>query len=78
MELLRRKCPGCHSADIQHHSPYSTKNHGARVIYKCEHCPVYCSETKHTRTSDSFLKMDIRSAHAESRSRRHVFETNAN
>jgi len=30
------------------------------------------------RTSDSFLKMDIRSAHAESRSRRHVFETNAN
>src|SRR5712691_1510477 len=30
------------------------------------------------RTSDSFLKMDMRSAHAESRSRRHVFETNTN
>ena len=48
MELLRLKCPECHSADIQYHSPYSTKNHGGRVIYKCEHCPVYFSETKNT------------------------------
>jgi len=48
MELLRLKCPGCRSADIQHHSPYTTKNHGGRVIYKCEHCPVYFSETKNT------------------------------
>ena len=48
MELLRLKCPGCHSTDIQYHSPYSTKNHGDRVIYKCEHCPVYFSETKNT------------------------------
>ncbi len=48
MELLRRKCPVCHSADIRYHSPYSTKNYGGRVIYKCEHCPVYFSETKKT------------------------------
>src|SRR6266850_1475820 len=48
MELLRLKCPGCRSADIQHHSPYTTKNHGGRVIDKCEHCPVYFSETKNT------------------------------
>jgi transposase-like protein len=48
MELLRLKCPVCHSADIQYHSPYTTKNHGDRVIYKCEHCPVYFSETKKT------------------------------
>jgi transposase-like protein len=48
MELLRRKCPVCHSSDIHHHSPYSTKNHGGRVIYKCEHCPAYFSETKKT------------------------------
>jgi transposase-like protein len=48
MELLRLKCPVCHSADIQYHSLYSTKNHGGRVIYKCEHCPVYFSETKNT------------------------------
>jgi transposase-like protein len=48
MELLRLKCPGCHSFDIQYHSPYTTKNHGGRVIYKCEHCPVYFSETKKT------------------------------
>ena len=48
MELLRRKCPVCHSADIHRHSPYSTKNHGGRVIYKCEHCPAYFSETKKT------------------------------
>src|SRR6266699_3299705 len=48
MELLRLKCPGCRSADIKYHSPYTTKNHGGRVIYKCEHCPVYFSETKNT------------------------------
>ena|SRR2546422_9800917 len=48
MELLRRKCPVCHSADIQYHSLYTTKNHGGRVIDKCETCPVYFSETKNT------------------------------
>src|SRR5712691_8334459 len=48
MELLRLKCPGCHSADIKYHSPYTPKNHGGRVIDKCEHCPVYFSETKNT------------------------------
>jgi hypothetical protein len=48
MELLRRKCPGCHSTAIQYHSLYTTKNHGGRVIDQCEHCPVYCSETKNT------------------------------
>jgi hypothetical protein len=48
MELLRRKCPVCHSADMKYHSLYTTKNHGGRVIDKCEHCPVYFSETKNT------------------------------
>src|SRR5713101_6377748 len=48
MELLRLKCPVCHSSDMKYHSPYTTKNHGGRVIYKCEHCPVYFSETKNT------------------------------
>src|SRR5712664_939348 len=48
MELLRRKCPVCHSADIRYHSPYTTKNHGGRVIYKCNTCPAYISETKNT------------------------------
>src|SRR5215467_4700561 len=48
MELLRLKCPVCHSSDIQYHSPYSTKSHGDRVIYKCTHCPIYFSETKKT------------------------------
>lgn len=48
MELLRRKCPVCHSADIQYHSPYTTKNHGGRIIYKCNACLAYFSETKHT------------------------------
>jgi hypothetical protein len=48
MELLRLKCPVCHSLDIQHHSPYTTKNHGGRVIDKCKNCPAYFSETKHT------------------------------
>ncbi len=48
MELLRLKCPVCHSSDIQYHSLYTTKNHGGRVIYKCDDCPIYFSETKKT------------------------------
>ena len=48
MELLQLKCPVCKSSDIQYHSPYTTKNHGDRVMYKCESCPVYFSETKNT------------------------------
>jgi transposase-like protein len=48
MELLRRKCPVCHSLDMKYHSPYTTKNHDGRVIYKCENCPAYFSETKNT------------------------------
>jgi transposase-like protein len=48
MELLRLKCPVCHSSDVQYHSPYTTKNHGGRVIYKCDNCPVYFSATKNT------------------------------
>ena len=48
MELLRRKCPACHSSDIHHHSPYTTKSHGSRVMYKCDTCQAYFSETKNT------------------------------
>jgi transposase-like protein len=48
MELLRRKCPVCHSSDVKYHSSYTTKNYDGRVIYKCENCPVYFSETKNT------------------------------
>jgi transposase-like protein len=48
MDLLRLKCPVCHSFDIQYHSPYTTKNHGGRVIDKCENCPASFSETKNT------------------------------
>jgi len=48
MELLRLKCPVCHSAEIQHHSPYTTKHHGGRIIDKCKTCPASFSETKNT------------------------------
>lgn len=48
MELLQLKCPGCKSSDIHSHSPYTTKNHGVRVIYQCESCQGYFSETKNT------------------------------
>src|SRR6266446_1297374 len=48
MELLRLKCPVCHAADIQHHSPYTTKNYGDRIIDKRNTCPAYFSETKNT------------------------------
>src|SRR2546428_6365053 len=48
MELLRRKCPACHSSNIQYHSSYTTKNYGGRVMYKCENCPASFSETKNT------------------------------
>src|SRR5215813_2805562 len=48
MELLRLKCSACHSLDIKYHSLYTTKNHGGRVIDKCNNCPAYFSETKNT------------------------------
>ena len=48
MELLQIKCPTCQSAVLQSHATYTTKSHGRRVIYKCENCPVYFSETKNT------------------------------
>src|SRR5215510_13640382 len=48
MELLQIKCPTCHSAVLQSHTTYTTKSHGRRVIYKCDTCPVYFSETKNT------------------------------
>jgi transposase-like protein len=48
MELLRLKCPVCHSTDVQPHLSYTTKNYGGRVIYKCDTCPSYFSETKNT------------------------------
>ena len=48
MELLQLKCPTCQSSDIHSHSPYTTKNHGVRVIYQCQACQRYFSETKHT------------------------------
>src|SRR5207244_5556681 len=45
---LFRSCPVCRSSDIQYHSPYTTKNHGGRVIDKCATCPASFSETKNT------------------------------
>ena len=48
MELLRLKCPVCHSSDIRYHSSYITKNYGSRVMYKCATCPASFSETKNT------------------------------
>ena len=48
MELLQFKCPACKSYDIHSHTPYTTKNHGVRVIYQCKSCLDYFSETKNT------------------------------
>jgi transposase-like protein len=48
MELLRLKCPACHSLDIKYYSSYTTKNYGGRALYTCEHCPASFSETKNT------------------------------
>src|SRR5437899_373367 len=48
MELLQIKCPTCQSAVLQYHTTYATQHHGRRIIYKCENCPTYFSETKKT------------------------------
>jgi len=48
MGLLQLKCPSCKSYDIHSHTPYRTKNHGVRVIYQCQSCLDYFSETKNT------------------------------
>jgi len=41
MDLLRLKCPVCHSSAIHYHSPYTTKNHGGRVMYKLKIDTLY-------------------------------------
>jgi transposase-like protein len=48
MELLQIKCPTCQSSVLQSHTTYATQHHGRRIIYKCERCPGYFSETKKT------------------------------
>ncbi len=48
MDLLQLKCPACKSYDIHSHTPYTTKNHGIRIIYQCNSCLDYFSETKNT------------------------------
>src|SRR5215831_2156167 len=48
MELLQLKCPTCHSAVFQQHTTYATQHHGRRVIYQCESCLDYFSDTKQT------------------------------
>src|SRR5438477_11998643 len=48
MELLQIKCPTCHSAILQSHTTYATHHYARWIIYKCENCPTYFSETKKT------------------------------
>jgi transposase-like protein len=48
MELLQIKCPTCKSSVLQYHTTYATQHHGRRIIYKCEGCLDYFSETKKT------------------------------
>ena len=48
MELVTKKCPDCQSHEIEPLRTYSTKNHGPRLIYRCQNCSTGFSETKNT------------------------------
>lgn len=48
MDLLTKKCPARHAADITIHSTYHTEAHGTRAMSRCSRCGKYFSETKHT------------------------------
>ncbi len=48
MELCTKKCPECHSYDIEPLRTYATQNHGPRQIYRCQTCLNAFSETKNT------------------------------
>jgi len=48
MEFLKLKCPACNSSDFRVHMEYQTQTHGPRLLYECQECFTYFSQTKHT------------------------------
>lgn len=48
MELLAMDCPYCSSSHFRVHCTYSTQHHGRRILYECQACCAYFSETKNT------------------------------
>ncbi len=71
MDLVQLKCPIGHSADMQYHSPSTTKNHGRRVMDTCEPCPASVSETNNTLlegvTTPVSVSWHVRKARTEGR-----------
>ena len=41
-------CPSCHGREMKQHTLYKTKNHGQRVIFHCNACGRYFSQTCNT------------------------------
>ncbi len=48
MELIKLRCPECKSQDIKENSLYETKNNGNRILYECNCCETFFSETRNT------------------------------
>jgi transposase-like protein len=45
MDLFSHACPCCDSNEVNIHCRYDTQNHGKRIIYCCQKCDVYFSES---------------------------------
>jgi transposase-like protein/IS1 family transposase len=45
MDLFSHACPCCNCNEVNIHCRYTTQNHGTRIIYCCQECEVYFSES---------------------------------
>jgi transposase-like protein len=45
MDLLSHPCPSCASHKVRTHTRYTTQQYGSRMIYHCQACDIYYSET---------------------------------
>lgn len=48
MDISMPSCPTCHGREMKRHTIYKTKNHGQRVIFQCDACGRYFSQTSNT------------------------------
>ena len=48
MSLTKQHCPECNAEDFKRHTTYSVKSGEQRLIFCCQECGTYFSETNNT------------------------------
>ena len=48
MSLTQRHCSECNSENIKRHCRYKVKSGEARILFLCQNCHNYFSETRNT------------------------------